>query len=143
MLGWFVGGMMRREAIRTIGAAKKMPYDVQISIACNVLEMMSFIDNLKGQGRVAVSEALQSVARQATEDRHMALKRGANSNADPAWNAAALVESWALAYLAQLQGRVSVKIFKSIDAVLWGFISDNLPPEQIAKILGLTGERRK
>jgi len=139
---WFMGRMMKRELANTIYSTRKnFPADIQKRFSRHVLEKMSFVHGeLKSNGKSGEIRALQTVAKQATAERHIALDRGANSSKNSAWNLASLVESWAFARLAFIQGRVSAKAFDDIDAILWDFISDNLNPHEIAKICGLTEE---
>ena len=50
--------------------------------------------------------------------------------------AASLVESRVGARLAATQGKISIRAFERIDAVIWQFIADTIDPAEIQTLLG-------
>jgi hypothetical protein len=139
MLGWFVGRVLARNTSQDIAVARTaMSLMEQREVAWYLVRAMSFVEAAREQrDRNGLIAASRSLLREAQADRHSALAAGANSKADPSWLAAALCENWAGALLATTERRISARAFDRVDRTIWEFVSEVLPPGQIAAAAGL------
>lgn len=141
MLGWYFGRRTRLNVIRDIRVAETtMLLATQQAVARHVVQQMAIVEAAARQnGFSGALRAAEAVLRQAVADRHTALARGAGSYADPAWNAASLVESWSGARLGSLNGRVSQRAFERVDREIWRFVNGTLNLVEIAQAAGFDG----
>ena len=72
----------------------------------------------------------------ATRERQMSVAQGAASRTNPQWCGASLSQTWAVARLGAMQGRISEKNFDRVDAIVYELISETLSPQELACITG-------
>ena len=110
-----------------------MPAAARRQVMAHVSDKMGLVNNARAAGGIEFYLAMRRVADEAQRERQNAVSYGVRAFSDPRWCAPALVEQWALAWLAMQQGRISRARFHNIDAKLWETINAALSPEEIIK----------
>jgi len=133
MLGWLVGRYVTKETRRVLAIVHEMPSAARRQVMAHVSDKMGLVNNAGAKGGSTLNLAMKHIAEEAQRERQNAVSYGARSFSDPRWCAPALVEQWAVAWLAMNRGRVSRARFDEIDAALWEAINEALAPEEIVK----------
>ncbi|MGE0856596.1 MAG: toll/interleukin-1 receptor domain-containing protein [Hyphomicrobiaceae bacterium] len=94
-------------------------------------DKMRLVNNAGAKGGSVFHLAMKHIAEEAQRERQSAVSYGARSFSDPRWCGPALVETWAMAWLAMNQGRIARGRFDKIDAALWRSINEDLVPKEI------------
>jgi hypothetical protein len=115
---------IEKEFSRTLKATRSLDMETQRWIARYVLDNTSVIKSARQIGGPAGTSAAQMLSKKVTEDRQAALAAGATSDTDPSWNAAALVESWAITLIGSLNGKISQDVHENIDKMLFDFVAE-------------------
>ena len=133
MLGWLAGRYMTKETRRVLAIVSDLPAAARRQVMAHVSDKMGLVNNAQAKGGSEFYLAMRHVAAEAQRERQNAVSYGARSFSDPRWCAPALVEQWAMAWLAMKQGRISRARFDKIDASLWEAINEALAPAEIVK----------
>lgn len=131
MLGWLAGWYMDKETRRLLEIVRRMPVGDRRQVLAHVTDKMGLVNNAGAKGGSEFHLAMKHVAEEAQRERKTAVSYGARSFSDPRWCGPALVETWAMAWLAMRQGRISRGRFDKIDAALWRLINEDLAPNEI------------
>ena len=131
MLGWLAGRYMTKETRRVLAIVRDLPATARRQVMAHVSDKMGLVNNAGAKGGSEFYLAMRHVAEEAQRERQNAVSYGARSFSDPRWCAPALVEQWAVAWLAMKQGRISLARFDKIDASLWEAINEALAPEEV------------
>ena len=134
MLGWIKQNVASRaiqsDTRRTVQAVLGLPADLQRAVASdlylNILECLNDLDTAKSG--IELDEAVKTMVRRALIARHAAANAGATSHNDPAWAAAALLESWAFAMTGKLGEKARLFI---TDCIYTDFIQRVLTTEEL------------
>jgi hypothetical protein len=141
MFGWYLARIIRKGVAKDIRTAQgTIPSDVQILIARELGQRMASLEHHgNANGTAAAMQAAKDLLIQSTKDRHVAVGKGNGTFSDPAWLLASLSEAYASARLGSLNGKISLRNFRKIDAMLVGFLIDTIGPAEIrAMASGLT-----
>ncbi|MCH9808718.1 MAG: toll/interleukin-1 receptor domain-containing protein [Alphaproteobacteria bacterium] len=131
MFGWLAGRYMDKETRRLLELVRRMPVGARRQVLAHVTDKMGLVNNARAKGGSEFHSAMKRVAEEAQRERQSAVSYGARSFSDPRWCGPALVETWAMAWLAMNQGRISRGRFDKIDASLWRSINEGLAPNEI------------
>lgn len=137
---WWLSRQWQSEARKAIEAARSLDPFAQIRIARCVLEAMTIVERAREADGPpgSIIAAATEVAARATKARHAALAAGAARRTDPDWNAASLVESWAVSLCGSFNGRLSKEAYNKVDKMVFAFVADVLGPMELANAVETT-----
>ena len=133
MIGWFAGRYFVKETQRLVAIVREMSPAARRQVMAHLADKMGLAADAEAKGGSAFYLAVKEIGEEAQRERQNAVSFGARSFSDPKWCAPALVEQWAMAWLAMKQGRISRARFERIDAALWEAMNEALTPEAILK----------
>ena len=81
-------------SVATLGAPEQKK--MAAAVATDIMSALQYIEKTPGPTSPERDAAVRSIVSRATENRQLAVARGATTHADPAWATAALFESWAM-----------------------------------------------
>ena len=127
MPGWLLSWWLRRQTNSNLSTASGLPLPTKERIAARIEERLRAASMAAIAPPEIAYQMVRSILMEAVTDRHAALAAGAKSSNDPAWLAAALVENWATARLAEIRGTVKRAAVEKIEAGLQSFIEGYYP----------------